>query len=124
MTGHRWCVGALLVLGLAAGLMPATGGVAAAQPRTGAPSSPAPKPLDIPSSIAVAPGDGSAVVSWVAPADVGGAPVSGYTVTAQPGGQTAQVPGVARSATVTGLTNGVAYRFTVVATNRVRGRPS
>ena len=35
------------------------------------------------SSIAVAPGDGSAVVSWVALADVGGAPVSGYTVTAR-----------------------------------------
>ena len=61
-------------------------------------------------------GDGSAEVSWVAPDD-GGDTISGYTVTASPGGATASVPGVAREATVTGLTNGTAYRFTVTAKN-------
>src|SRR4051794_41769018 len=114
MPGGRWCVGVILVLGLAAGLMPAAGAVAAAQPRTGAPSSAAPAPPGIPSSIAVAPGDGSAGVSWVAPAADGGAPVSGYTVTAQPGGQTAQVPRVARAATVTRLTHALLCRVTWV----------
>ena len=62
-------------------------------------------------------------MSWVAPDD-GGATISGYTVTASPGGATTTVPGVARSATVTGLTNGVAYRFTVTATNRSGAGPA
>ena len=70
----------------------------------------------IPASVAVTAGDGSAEVSWVAPDD-GGDTISGYTVTASPGGATATVPGVAREATVTGLTNGTTYRFTVTAKN-------
>jgi hypothetical protein len=70
----------------------------------------------IPASVAVTARDGSAEVSWVAPDD-GGDTISGYTVTANPGGATASVPGVAREATVTGLTNGTAYRFTVTAKN-------
>jgi hypothetical protein len=81
-------------------------------------------PPGIPSSISITPGDGTAVVSWVEPDD-GGSTISGYTVTASPGGVTTTVPGVARSATMTGLTNGVAYRFTVTATNRLgTGPPS
>jgi hypothetical protein len=84
----------------------------------------APAPPGIPTSVAVTAGDGSAVVQWVAPDD-GGATISGYTVTALPGGVTAEVPGVARAATVTGLTNGVTYRFTVTASNRLgAGTPS
>ena len=64
-------------------------------------------------------------MQWVAPDDDGGATISGYTVTALPGGVTAEVPGVARAATVTGLSNGVAYRFTVTASNRLgAGTPS
>ena len=59
----------------------------------------------------------------VGPTADGCEPVSGYTVTAQPGGQTAQVSGVARSATVTGLTNDVTHRITVMA-NCVGTRPS
>lgn len=114
MPGSRWCVGALVALGALLTTAPA----ALAQPSTAAPA-----PPGQPSSVAVAPGDGSAVVGWVAPADTGGAPISGYTVAAQPGVQTAQVPGVARSATVTGLSDGVAYRFTVVASNRFGAGP-
>lgn len=68
--------------------------------------------------------DSSIEVSSVAP-DGRGAPTFNYTVTASPGGATAGVAGVARSATVTGFTNGIAYRFTVTATNRARvGPPS
>ncbi|WP_299058175.1 S8 family serine peptidase [uncultured Nocardioides sp.] len=61
-------------------------------------------------------GDRQATVSWE-PADVLGQDVTGYTVTASPGGATASTAGGATSATVTGLDNGTAYTFTVVATN-------
>ena len=109
MPASRWFPRAVVPLLLAALFLPAAA---------------APTPPGIPTSIAVTAGDGSAVVQWVAPDD-GGATISGYTVTALPGGGIAHVPGVARSATVTGLTNGAAYRFTVTASNRVgTGTPS
>jgi len=47
----------------------------------------------------------------------GGRPVINYTVTSNPGGFTAV--GTASPITVTGLTNGVSYTFTVTATNVV-----
>jgi hypothetical protein len=59
-------------------------------------------------------GDGSAKVTWAA-ADGNGMPVTAYLLS-WPGGST-QVGGSARSATVTGLTNGTSYVITVVAEN-------
>jgi hypothetical protein len=82
-----------------------------------------PTPPGIPTSVAVSAGDGSAVVQWVAPDDDGGATINGYTVTALPGGAAATVSGVARAATVTGLSNGVAYRFTVTASSPTGAGP-
>ena len=64
-------------------------------------------------------GDTSASVSWTAPSSNGGSPITGYTVTASPGGRTATVGGGSTSAVVTGLTNGTSYTFTVHATNAV-----
>ncbi|MVA23104.1 putative Ig domain-containing protein [Agrobacterium vitis] len=60
-------------------------------------------------------GDTQATVSFIAPASDGGAAITSYTVTASPGGATAS--GSASPITVTGLTNGTAYTFTVTATN-------
>lgn len=59
----------------------------------------------------------SAFVSFDPPADDGGAVVGTYTVTSSPGGF--QATGSSSPITVVGLTNGVSYTFTVVATNVV-----
>lgn len=60
------------------------------------------------------PGDGRVTVTW-AGSTPGPLPITGYRVTASPGGATLTVGPDARSAVVTGLNNGTPYRFTVVA---------
>jgi len=60
-------------------------------------------------------GAGSASVAFTAPSNVGGSAITSYTAISSPGG----ITGTAASSpvTVSGLTNGTAYTFTVVATN-------
>lgn len=58
---------------------------------------------------------GSATVSFAAPTNTGGSPVSDYTVTSVPDNITAT--GAGSPMVVTGLTPGVAYRFIVTAAN-------
>ena len=71
-----------------------------------------------PTSVSATSGaDGQSVVSWTAPASTGGATISGYTVTSSPGGRTCLWTSGVLSCTVTGLTNGTSYTFTVTATN-------
>ena len=71
-----------------------------------------------PTSISAVPGDREASVSWTLPTSNGGAAIISYRVTSSPGGLTATVSGATTAtATVTGLTNGTSYTFTVVATN-------
>lgn len=60
---------------------------------------------------------GKATVKWQAPASTGGAPVDGYTVTVNPGGQTYEVGPSTTSKTITGLSNGTTYTFSVTAKN-------
>ncbi len=59
----------------------------------------------------------TAVLSFTAPASDGGSAITGYTVTANQGGITASR--TASPITLTGLTSGTAYTFSVVATNSV-----
>ena len=74
-------------------------------------------PPGAPSGVWGVAGDGEVAVSWTAPTMVPGASViTGYTVTAAPGGATCQATG-ALTCTVTGLTNGTAYTFTVTGAN-------
>jgi hypothetical protein len=69
-------------------------------------------------------GNASAVVSWVAPASSGGSAITGYTVTSSPGTKTCHWTSGTLACTVTGLTNGTAYTFTVRATNGVGTGPA
>ncbi|WP_397412767.1 fibronectin type III domain-containing protein, partial [Polaromonas sp.] len=62
-------------------------------------------------------GNTRASVTWTAPTNNGGSSITGYTVISNPGGKTATVNGSIRTAIVIGLTNGIPYTFTVVATN-------
>lgn len=69
----------------------------------------------IPAAPTATAGDASASVSFSAPAFNGGVAITAYTVVASPGGAT--ITGAVSPLTVSGLTNGTAYTFTVLATN-------
>jgi len=68
-----------------------------------------------PTSVTAVAGNGQVVVSWTEPILNGGSAITEYRVTSSPGGLTATSS--SNSATVTGLTNGTSYTFTVVAIN-------
>jgi predicted RNA-binding protein with TRAM domain len=76
-----------------------------------------------PTHVVATAGDVSATVTWSAPSDPGGSNITSYTVTAADstlasrGGQTCIWTTGALTCTVTGLTNGDSYTFTVTATN-------
>ena len=74
---------------------------------------------DRPTDVAATSGDSSLSVSWTAPAFDGGLAISGYTVTADDGdgGIFTCTTTTKLGCVVTGLTNGVSYTITVVATN-------
>ena len=72
-------------------------------------------------------GNQSATISWLAPASNGGSPLTGYVVTPYVGywpAPSVVFNSTATSQTVTGLTNGVSYRFKVAAINAVGTGPA
>jgi len=81
-------------------------------------------PPSAPTSVSATAGDASATVSWSAPSDDGGSTITGYTVTSSPGGKTCTWTSGPLTCTVTGLSNGTAYTFTVTATNSVGMGPA
>ncbi len=68
-----------------------------------------------PSSVIATAADGYAIVGFAAPSSPGGSPITSYTVTASPGGLT--MDGISSPIIIDGLTNGVAYSFSLYATN-------
>lgn len=77
-----------------------------------------PPPSDPPSpplNVTALAGDGSATITWTPPTKPGSFPASTYAVTSSPGGKTYLTS--ALTCTVTGLTNGTTYTFTVKALN-------
>ena len=83
---------------------------------TVAPNGPVVTAPNAPTVTTVGTGDKAAKVTWTAPANTGGSAITGYTATASPGGQSCTTTG-ALFCTITGLTNGKSYTFTVTATN-------
>ncbi|MBO2550250.1 fibronectin type III domain-containing protein [Shewanella algae] len=75
-----------------------------------------------PTSVNAVASDASATVSFSAPASTGGAAISSYTVTSSPGGLTAS--GAGSPLTVSGLSNGTDYSFTVSASNTAGTGPT
>jgi hypothetical protein len=70
----------------------------------------------MPDPFAVLNSSTSATVAWQ-PAQTCHSPITGFTVTGQPGNLVMTLPANATTATFTGLTPGITYTFTVTATN-------
>ena len=70
-----------------------------------------------PTNVTAVAGNGKAIVSFIEPTDNGGSPIIGYVVTSNPGNITAT--GTGATITITGLTNGITYTFSVKAVNEI-----
>ncbi len=76
-----------------------------------------------PTAVYATVGNTQSIVSWTAPSD-GGATITQYTVVADGTGQSCTALNGATMCTVSNLTNGTSYTFTVTATNRVGTGPT
>ncbi len=100
----------------------ATNGIGTSPPSAASNTINAPTVPGAPTIGTATPGNASATVTWTAPGNTGGVPITGYVVTPYIG-VTAKTPqtfnSTATSETVTGLTNGTAYTFKVAAINGI-----
>ena len=60
-----------------------------------------------------------ATISWIAPVLTGGKPIISYTINSIPNIVIPDVSSTTTTTTVTGLTNGTSYKFTVIANNEI-----
>lgn len=74
-------------------------------------------PPSAPLSVTANAGDASAMISWASPTSSGSFPVTHYKVQSSPGNRSCLVTAPARTCTITGLSNGTGYTFTVRALN-------
>jgi hypothetical protein len=71
-----------------------------------------------PTNVSATATNAQATINWTAPNYSGGSAITSYSVTSSPGNfQATTANGSTTTATISGLTNGTAYTFTVVATN-------
>ncbi|HSS68914.1 MAG TPA: fibronectin type III domain-containing protein [Nocardioidaceae bacterium] len=80
----------------------------------------------IPTGVSAGAGDGQADISWNTPSSNGGSTITQYTVTSNPSSPNSPmvVSAPFTTATMTGLTNGANYTFTVSATNAIGTSPN
>ena len=64
-------------------------------------------------------GAGEITISWTPPVNTGGLPITSYIVSSDTGDYTTTVAGDQTTATLSGITTGTSYTFSVVATNAV-----
>ena len=77
-----------------------------------------------PANVTATGGNASGMVAWTAPSSNGGGTITAYTATSSPSNLTCMTGGTT-SCTVTGLTDGTAYTFSVTASNSAgTGPPS
>jgi Fibronectin type III domain len=104
----------LLVGGTATGAMAAVTSASAPSARQATPTTPG-----VPTGLTATPGNGTATLSWSPPGSDGGSPVDFYVIE---GGTSPADDGIldkagGHTATISGLTNGTAYYFSVHAQN-------
>ncbi|GIJ57776.1 hypothetical protein Vau01_052920 [Virgisporangium aurantiacum] len=77
-----------------------------------------------PTTVTAKAGAAQAAVTWKPPADAGSSPLTGFTVTASPGGRSVTVAPGTTTAVVDRLEPGTAYTFTVTASNKHGAGPA
>ncbi len=88
----------------------------------------APTAPSAPTAVTAVAGGHSATVSWTAPANSGGSPITKYTITPFVGAEAKPATTItgsppATATTITGLTNTTSYTFTVTASNAIGESP-